>query len=223
MRGAGAVLAIDATTAVLGMPGGKALGVNVSSGKIMWETNLASLRGVNEVERIVDVLPNWIAIPSLGVCATVYAQRVSCVNEKGQITHQHTMDSVTGLVVAGQRWFGLAESGTLKAWSFKQANPKAGFDAPETAPDWSFNGLRGRVIGDGFAPLSSVVVGDGNVFVTDSADVLHVVSADTGLTTARVKLPISKKETAALSPIIIAGKTMVMVAADKHLSVWSVK
>jgi outer membrane protein assembly factor BamB len=223
IRGTGAIAAIDATTAVLGLPGGKALGINVNNGKIVWETTLASVRGVNDVERIADILPNWVATPGLGVCATVYRQRASCVNSQGQITHQQVMDSTTGLLMSDNRWFGLSDAGSLKTWSFKQATPNADLDTSETAPDWSFDGLRGRVIGDGFAPFSSVVVGDGKVFVADSADILHVLSADTGLTVARAKLPIAKQETAALSPVTLDGKTMVLVATDKHLSLWSVK
>ena len=149
VRGTGAVAAMSNTLAAVGLPGGKAVGVNVNNGQVVWETSLALTRGVNEVERIADVLPQWVSVPGLGLCATTYRQRVACVDDKGNISKTIDMSALSGLVVSGSQWFVLDDNGSVGAWT-----PKAGVaNAAADKPDWAFDGFKGRM---GSSPLAPV-------------------------------------------------------------------
>jgi outer membrane protein assembly factor BamB len=209
LSGAGAVAAASKSIAVIGLPGGKAVGVNVNTGKFVWEANIALTRGVNDVERIADVLPQWVAVPGLGLCATTYRQRAACVDEKGDITHAQDMSAMSGLAVNGQQWFAL-EEGSLKAWTLKSQSVN-----PGQAPiDWSFDGLKGRS-GNTY---SAVAAFGGAAFVHDSLGSLHVLSSQTGKTIARVSTGLSAD--VHLQPVLLDGKGLLIAASNKAIQAW---
>ncbi len=209
LRGSGAVVAVSASVAAVGLPGGKAVGVNVNTGKLVWEANLAQTRGVNDVERIADVLPQWVAVQGLGVCATTYRQRAACVNEKGDITHAQEMTAMSRLVVSGQQWFAL-EEGSLKSWTLKSTALN-----PGQAPiDWSFEGLKGRM-GNSYGPVAAF---GGVVFVHDVTGQLHALSSQTGKTIARVATGMSAD--AHLHAVLLDGKGVLIAASSKAIQAW---
>jgi outer membrane protein assembly factor BamB len=210
LRGSGAIAALSNTVAAIGLPGGKAIGVNVSNGQIVWEASVAQTRGVNDVERIADVIPNWVAVPGLGLCATTYRQRAGCVNDKGTISHVQDMNALSGLVVSGQQWFVLEDEGSVKSWTLKSNKPN-----PGQAPiDWSFDGLKGRT-GNSFAPLAAF---GGAVFVHDNTGLLHVLSSQNGKTMARVNTGMGAD--AHLLPVLVDGKALLIASGNTALSAW---
>ena len=209
LRGSGAVAGVSTSVAVVGLPGGKAVGVNVNTGKLIWEASVAQTRGVNDVERIADVLPRWVAVQGLGVCATTYRQRAACVDEKGEITHAQEMSATSGLTVSGQQWFAL-EDGSLKSWTLKSTSANPG----QASIDWVFDGLKGRT-GNSYTPLAAF---DGAVFVHDSTGQLHVLSSQTGKTIARVATGMSAD--VHLYALVLDGKNLLIGASNKTIQAW---
>jgi outer membrane protein assembly factor BamB len=209
LRGAGAVAAASTSIAAVGLPGGKAVGVNINTGKLVWETNIALTRGVNDVERIADVLPQWVAVPGLGLCVTTYRQRAACIDDKGEITHTQDMSAMSGLIVNGQQWFAI-EEGSLKSWTLKSKSVN-----PAQAPtDWSFDGLKGRT-GNSFGPLTAF---GGAAFVHDSTGNLHVLSSKTGQTIARLATGLSGD--VHLQAALLDGKSWLIAASNKAIQAW---
>jgi outer membrane protein assembly factor BamB len=214
LRGSGAVAALTGTIAAVGLPGGKAIGVNVSNGQVAWEVNLAQVRGVNDVERIADVLPQWVAVQGLGLCATTFRQRAACVNERGEISHTQAMSALSGLVVSGSQWFALEDEGSVKAWSLKPRGSSAQASTGQTSPDWSFDGLKGRT-GNSYQALAAL---GGAVYVHDSTGNLHVLSATDGKTIARVGTGLGAD--ANLFSILVDGSAVLIASSAKVLSAW---
>jgi outer membrane protein assembly factor BamB len=212
LRGSGAVAGVGRHLAVIGLPGGKAIGVNVLSGQVVWETALATPKGVNEVERIADVLPQWVTVSGLGVCATSYKQRAVCVDDQGQITHAQDMLATSGLVVSGLQWFALQDDASVKAWTLKQQVPNAG----QAPLQWTFEGLKGR-IGNGYQTIATV---GSAVMVHDSTGVLHALSSSDGKTIARSNTGIATD--AYVLPGQEASHTTFWIAGDKSLQAWQI-
>jgi outer membrane protein assembly factor BamB len=209
VRGSGAVAALSSSVAAVGLPGGKAVGVNVNTGQFVWEANMVQVRGVNEVERIADVLPQWVAVSGLGLCATSYRQRATCVDERGQVTHSQDMQALSGLAVSGSQWFAIEDEGSVKSWTLKKAAPNAG----QAPADWTFDGLKGRT-SNSYAAIAAL---GGAVFVHDSTGFLHVLSAESGKTVARVNTGVS---TAHVLPVMVDGKAVLVIAGGNSLQAW---
>jgi outer membrane protein assembly factor BamB len=209
VRGSGAVAALSSSVAAVGLPGGKAVGVNVNTGQFVWEANMVQVRGVNEVERIADVLPQWVAVSGLGLCATSYRQRATCVDERGQVTHSQDMQALSGLAVSGSQWFAIEDEGSVKSWTLKKAAPNAG----QAPADWTFDGLKGRT-SNSYAAIAAL---GGAVFVHDRTGFLHVLSAESGKTVARVSTGVS---TAHVLPVMVDGKAVLVIAGGNSLQAW---
>jgi outer membrane protein assembly factor BamB len=210
VRGSGAVAALNNSVAAVGLPGGKAVGINVNTGQFVWEANMVQVRGVNEVERIADVLPQWVAVSGLGLCATSYRQRAACVDDRGQVTHVQDMQALSGLAVSGSQWFAIEDEGSVKSWTLKKAASNAG----QAPADWIFDGLKGRT-SNSYAAIAAL---GGAVFVHDSTGFLHVLSAENGRTIARVNTGVSAD--AHLLPVIVDGKAVLVIAGGNSLQAW---
>lgn len=210
VRGSGAVAALSNKVAVVGLPGGKAVGIDVSTGQFVWEANMVQVRGVNEVERIADVLPQWVAVSGLGLCATSYRQRAACVDERGQVSRTQDMQAISGLAVSGSQWFVIEDEGSVKAWTLKNASPTVG----QAPADWSFDGLKGRT-SNSYAAIAAL---GGVVFVHDSTGYLHALSAQHGKTIARVNTGVSAD--AHVLPVMVDGKALLIIAGGNSLQAW---
>ncbi len=213
VRGSGAVAALSNKVAAVGLPGGKAVGIDVSTGQFVWEANMVQVRGVNEVERIADVLPQWVAVQGLGLCATSYRQRASCVDDRGQISHTQDMQALSGLAVSGSQWFAIEDEGSVKSWTLKSTSPNAG-QVGQSPVDWSFDGLKGRT-SNSYAAIAAL---GGAVFVHDSTGFLHVLSAQNGKTIARVNTGVAAD--AHVLPAMVDGKAMLIIAGGNSLQAW---
>jgi outer membrane protein assembly factor BamB len=210
VRGSGAVAALSNSVVAVGLPGGKAVGINVNTGQFVWEANMVQVRGVNEVERIADVLPQWVAVSGLGLCATSYRQRAACVDDRGQVTHVQDMQALSGLAVSGSQWFAIEDEGSVKSWTLKKAAPNAG----QAPADWIFDGLKGRT-NNSYAAIAAL---GSAAFVHDSTGFLHVLSAENGKTIARVNTGVSAD--AHLLPVMVDGKTVLVIAGGNSLQAW---
>ena len=67
-----------------GTPGGKLLGINVATGALAWEGNVATPKGATELERLADItsLP---VVEERQVCAAAYLGRVACYSTVANI------------------------------------------------------------------------------------------------------------------------------------------
>jgi outer membrane protein assembly factor BamB len=227
LRASGAIAAFNASKAIVGFPGGLVMLVNVATGEVSWEKKLSVIQGSNEIERISDVLPNWVLHPKLGACASIYLQSMVCINEVGTTTYQQFVKSTLGLVASADTWFTLDSSAAVKAWSFMpstmlnegQNKLSLAYTMMNFEPAWLIEPLKNQKMAHPF--LSLAANRQNHLFSIDAKGTVYALSANTGTPLAQVKIGLVPKETVALVPVSLNARPSVIVGTGEHLSVWS--
>lgn len=135
-------------TLVVGMAG-RMVGINPHNGVVRWEVPLATSRGTNDVERLVELLSNTSRIGN-SVCARAFQATVGCVQtDRASVTWSQKAQGATGIDGDERMLFGSESNGFVQAWH-----------RADGARAWTFEQLQHRKL---TAPLllgRSVVVGD---------------------------------------------------------------
>jgi outer membrane protein assembly factor BamB len=156
---AGTILAVG-DTLVVGQ-GGRLVGLNPGSGSIRWEVPIASPRGTNDVERLVDLVGGTSRIGDV-VCARAFQAAVGCVNAaRGTLLWNRPANGAEGIHGDSNLVFGTETDGKLVAW--RRAD---GQNA------WQTERLLYRTLSAPLVVGRSVVVGDnsGNVHMLSRED-----------------------------------------------------
>lgn len=190
LRHGGVMLAVG-DTLVVGLSG-RLAGLDPLTGRVRWEAPIAVPRGVNDVERLVDLV-GTVSRVGESVCARAFQAAVGCVNAaRGAVVWTKPASGAEGLHGDERLVFGTEADGKVIAW--KRENGERA---------WVSELLRHRGL---TAPLSlgrSVVVGDGTGLV-------HLLSREDGS-------PLNRLATDG-SPImaapVVAGNTLVVLTRN---------
>ena len=184
---AGTMLAVG-DTLVVGQ-GGRLVGLNSLSGSARWEAPIASPRGTNDVERLVDLVGTTSRIGDV-VCARAFQAAVGCVNAaRGTLLWNKSANGAEGIHGDGNLLFGTENDGKLVAW--RRAD---GTNA------WQTDRLLYRSLS---APL---VVGR-SVVVGDNSGNLHMLSREDGSPLNRL----TTDGSAIIGGPVLAGDSLVAV------------
>jgi outer membrane protein assembly factor BamB len=157
---AGTILAVG-DTLVVGS-GGRLVGLNPGNGSIRWEAPIASPRGTNDVERLVDLVGSTSRIGDV-VCARAFQAAVGCVNAaRGTLIWNRPANGIEGIHGDGNLVYGTETDGKLIAWRRSDGQPA-----------WQSDRLQYRFLS---APL---VVGR-SVVVGDNSGNIHMLSRENG-------------------------------------------
>lgn len=196
LRHPGVLLAVG-DTLVVGL-GGRLVGLNPSSGSVRWDVNIASPRGGNDVERMVDLVGPAYRQGN-DVCVRAFQAAVACVDaSRGALIWRQNSDGRTGLSGDDRHVYGTDSTGRVQAWSRGKGEPV-----------WTQDKLLYRSLG---APLllgRSVVVGDSQGF-------MHVLSREDGSFLARLPTDGS----AVLSAPVLVGDTLLALTRSGNLVAW---
>ena len=160
LRQSGVMLAVG-DTLVVGLAG-RLSGLNPLNGSIRWEAPIASPRGINDVERLVDLVGS---VSRLGntVCARAFQASVGCVDaQRGALLWTKPANGAQGMDGDDRLVFGTEADGRVIAW-LRADGERA----------WSTDNLRYRSLG------SPLVVGR-SIAIGDSAGFLHLLSRADG-------------------------------------------
>jgi outer membrane protein assembly factor BamB len=190
LRHGGVMLAVG-DTLVVGLSG-RLAGLDPLTGRVRWEAPIAIPRGVNDVERLVDLVGTASRVGD-SVCARAFQAAVGCVNAaRGAVVWTKPASGAEGLHGDERLVFGTEADGKVIAWKR---------DNGERA--WVSELLRYRGL---TAPLSlgrSVVVGD-------ATGLVHLLSREDGS-------PLNRLATDG-SPImaapVVAGNTLVVLTRN---------
>jgi outer membrane protein assembly factor BamB len=156
----GTILAVG-DTLVVGL-GGRLVGLNPGNGSVRWEVPIASPRGTNDVERLVDMVGSTSRIGDV-VCARAFQAAVGCVNAaRGTLLWNRPANGAEGIHGDGNLLFGTEADGKLVAWRRSDGQNA-----------WQSERLLYRSLS---APL---VVGR-SVVIGDNAGNLHMLSREDG-------------------------------------------
>lgn len=187
LRQSGVVLAVG-DTLLVGV-GGRLFGLDPQNGLSRWSAPIATPRGINEIERLVDLV-GPAARQGKQVCVRAFQAAVGCVDtERGALQWSRPADGQVGLASDDSRLFGIEADGRVQAWRLADGE-KA----------WSHEQLRFREL---TAPLvigRSVVAGDLQGFV-------HMFAREDGKVLARL----STDGSAIATRPALAGNTLVVL------------
>jgi outer membrane protein assembly factor BamB len=193
---ASALLAVG-DTLVAGLSG-RLSGLDPNSGAIRWEAPLATARGTNEVERLVDVVAPVSRIGS-SVCARAYSATVGCVDTtRGSVVWSKPAQGIVGVHGDDRLVFGTESDGRVLAWQ------RATGDAAWVVERLKFRGLT--------APMAVGRV----VVVGDSLGLVHLLSREDGSEMTRL----SADGSAILVAPVLADNAIVVQTRNGGLFAW---
>lgn len=191
LRQGGVLLAVG-DTLVAGQAG-RLAGLNPVNGSIRWEAPIASPRGTNDIERLVELVGS---VSRLGdtVCARAFQTSVGCVNaSRGTVLWTKPANGSQGVHGDERLIFGSENDGKVIAWRR---------DNGERA--WSTDRLLYRGL---TAPLA---VGSRSVVVGDTTGLVHFLAREDGSLLHRV----STDGSAVAAAPVLAGNTLVVVTRN---------
>lgn len=187
LRQAGALLAVG-NTLVVGVAG-RLQGLDPLTGSVRWEAPLATPRGTNDVERLVDIVAG-VGREGTTVCARAFQANVGCVDAvRGHLLWAQRANGYQGVAADAASVYGVESDGTVRAWDLRTG-----------AQRWSQERLRYR---DTTAP---VVVGR-SVAVGDGTGLVHLLSREDGGLLDRL----STDGSAVAATPVLAADTLVVV------------
>jgi outer membrane protein assembly factor BamB len=161
---------IDGAEAITGLANGRLAAFDLSSGRLLWEAEIADPRGRSELERMVDVDADPLVIGGL-VFAVAYQGNVAAVERSsGNVLWRRELSSNTGLTNDSRKLYVTDDKGQV--WAL---DPRNG------ATFWKQDALRLRW-------LTAPAVFGGYIAVGDDEGYLHLLSPDDGALVGRVKI-----------------------------------
>jgi outer membrane protein assembly factor BamB len=196
LQQAGVLMAVG-DTLVAGVSG-RLVGIQPGNGSVRWETPIASPRGVNEIERLVDLV-RGVGRVGDEVCARAFQAAVGCVDaSRGALRWTKPADGAVGVDADQERVYGAESNGRLVAWKRSSG---------EVA--WSTDSLRHRGLTAPLAAGRSIAVGDAQGFV-------HLLSRDDGTPLNRLRTDGS----AIVAAPTLVGNTLVAVTRNGGVYGW---
>lgn len=190
LRQAGILMPVG-NTLVVGQAG-HLVGMNPLNGNVVWDAALASPRGTNDIERLVDLV-GGVGRQGNVVCARAFQSAVGCVDAlRGSLIWKRPAVGNVGLHGDESQVYGVESDGTLLAWRRTDGEPV-----------WTSEQLRFR---NPSAPLAlgrSVVVGD-------ATGLVHFVSRVDGTALTRLA---TDGSAIAVTPVL-AADTLVVVTRN---------
>ena len=190
LRQPGVMLAVG-DTLVVGLSG-RLAGLNPSNGLTRWEAPIATPRGINDVERLVDLVGK-VSRTGDNVCARAFQTSVGCVDtSRGSVIWSKPASGAEGLDGDGTLVFGSEADGKLAAW--KRDNGDRA---------WTSDLLLHRGLTAPLALGRSVVVGDSFGYV-------HMLSREDGKLLNRL----ATDSSAIAAAPVVAANTLVVVTRN---------
>jgi outer membrane assembly lipoprotein YfgL len=190
LRQAGVMLAVG-DTLVVGLSG-RMVGLDPLTGGVRWEAALANPRGINDVERLVDLV-GTVARDGDTVCARSFQTSVGCVNAaRGVVIWTKPANGSEGVSGDGKLVFGTEADGKVVAWK-RENGDRA----------WVVDKLQYRHLTAPLALGRSVVIGD-------DTGLVHMLSREDGTFLNRLTTDGSP---IAAAPVV-AANTLVVVTRN---------
>ncbi len=186
----GSLLAVG-DTLVVGLSG-RLVGLNPNNGSIRWDAPIASPRGTNDVERLVDLVGRTSRVGDV-VCARAFQAAVGCVNTaRGSLLWTRPANGAEGVHGDDKLVFGTESDGKLIAWRRADGERM-----------WTNERLLHRSLSAPLVVGRSIVIGDGT-------GVVHMLSREDGSPLNRLN---TDNSGVAASPVL-AGDTLVVLTRN---------
>jgi outer membrane assembly lipoprotein YfgL len=187
LKQAGVLLAFK-NTLLVGLSG-RLAALDPNTGVIRWESAIATPRGTNDIERLVDLVGPFDRVGDV-VCVRAFQAAVGCVNaERGQGVW--TRPSVGEMGVSGNENLLIAPMANGVVQAFNRSNGER---------LWETERLKYRV-------LSAPLVTSRGVLIADNGGWLYLLSLADGALLNRIKLD---SDVLASAPVLAGGRFVVV-------------
>jgi outer membrane assembly lipoprotein YfgL len=194
LKQAGVLMAFK-NTLLVGLSG-RLVALNPDTGVVRWENAVATPRGINDMERLVDMVAPATRAGDV-VCVRAFQSQVGCVNaEKGQLIWNRSAPGERGISGNDTLMVSNLSNGVVQAWN------RANGDRL-----WETERLKYRV-------LSAPLVTPRGILVADNGGFLYLLSLADGALLNRVKLAGDELAAAPLA----ADKLVVTVTKEGRVS-----
>lgn len=182
----------------IGTSGGKLLAIDLNSGNVGWDGNVATPKGATELERIADVTSVPV-VEDRQACAVAYQGRVACFDVlRGNLLWSRDLSSLAGMVADARYLYVTDDRGAVHA-----------LDKSTGASAWRQEKLAQR------QPGGPQIVGD-YVAVVDVEGYLHLIDRNDGALVGRTA---TDGTAATAQPIAVAGNAVWQSAGGTVYSV----
>lgn len=148
---------------------GRLVALDPLSGRPLWDAAMATPRGVNEIERLVDLVSPAARVGDV-VCVRAFQATVGCVDAAGAVLGwTQPSDGAAGLSMDAERVYGTERNGQVVAWR-----------ALDGERLWAVDHVRFRGVSEPLAAGRSIAVGDAQGYV-------HLLSRDDGALLNRLR------------------------------------
>jgi outer membrane protein assembly factor BamB len=171
--------------------GARLVAMNPANGASVWEAPIASPRGTNDVERLVD-LTGSISVAGSTICARAYYAAVGCVDaSRGALLWTKPTTGSEGVSGDDNTLYGTEQNGVVTAWRRRDGEQL-----------WTSDAFKYRELTAPLAAGRTLIIGEGsgNLLLLDRAD---------GKLLARVS---PDGSAIAADPVVVAD-TLVVVTA----------
>ena len=190
LRQSGVILAVG-NSLVVGLSG-RLAGLDPSNGSVRWEVAIATARGINDVERLVDLVGGVSRVAD-SVCARAFQASIGCVNAaNGSLLWTKPANGAQGIDGDDKLLFGTETDGTVLA-----------LRRTDGERVWSTDRLRYRGLTTPLVAGRSLAIGDATGFV-------HLLSREDGSLLNRL----STDGSAIAAAPVLAGSTLVVVTRN---------
>lgn len=144
--------------------GGKLVALNPDNGQVRWEVPIANPRGINDLERLVDLVASPSRVNN-SVCVRAFQAQVGCVDAlRGALLWTRPANGVQGVDGNTSGLVGTESNGVVQAWNRSTGERLWDTDRLKyrelTAPLWTGKGV---VIGDAGGYLYVLSAQDGRL------------------------------------------------------------
>jgi outer membrane assembly lipoprotein YfgL len=196
LQQAGVLTAVGDT--LLAGVSGRLVAFDPLNGRVRWEAPIATPRGVNEIERLVDLVGR-VGRVNDQLCVRAFQAAVGCVDaNRGTVLWTQPADGAVGVAADADQVYGAERNGRVIAW--RRSNGERA---------WSSDALLHRGVTAPLAAGRSIIVGDAQGFV-------HLLSRDNGAMLNRLNTDGS----AIVGGPFLAGNTLVAVTRNGGVFGW---
>ena len=129
--------------------GGRLVALNPDNGQIIWDVAMANPRGVNDLERLVDLVASASRVND-SVCVRAFQSQVGCVNvTRGALLWNRASVGIQGVDGDAKLLVGAESNGVVRAWT------RAGGERA-----WDTDRLKYRELTSPLVTPKGVVLGD---------------------------------------------------------------
>lgn len=187
LRQAGVLLPVR-DTLVAGISG-RMVGFNPDNGSIRWEAPIASARGTNDLERLIDLVGRVSREGDI-VCARAFQAAVGCVDTaRGTVLWTQLASGAEGVHGDADYVYGTESNGLVVAWR-RQDGTRA----------WTVDRLKFRKLTAPLALGRAVVIGD-------NTGLVHLLARDDGAPLNRL----NTDDSGVAAAPVVAGETLIVV------------